>query len=371
MRIRSAHLIAGGIVLGLAGWFASGQISAELAEPTDTASGAGQEQDSAFPVQVAASAARPTGREVVINARSEAARDVELRAETHGRVVGVDVARGGRVNEGDVIVRLDPRERAAVVSGAEATVRRRELEYQAATRLGEKGFQAETKIAEAKAALEAARADLERARIDLEHTTVEAPFAGIVELRPVEVGDYVDVGDSIATIIDQDPFLVVGDVAEAEVGRLEVGMAGDAELVTGEVVSGVISYIASRSDAATRTFRVELEVANPAHELPAGVSALLRLTISQVLAHRVPAALLTLDDQGRLGIKAVGADDRVRFHDAQIVRADNEHVWLAGLPEEVRLITVGHGFVRAGDLVRPVDDPAGTLRAPLVAERRS
>lgn len=370
MRIRSAHLIAGGLALALTGWLASGQLSAGLTEADQAeVAGAAEPAHEAVAVRVSWSEAQPVEQNVTVNGWTEAARDVEIRAETSGRVIAVGPPRGSLVETGEVLLRLDPREHEAEVRSAEATFRQRELEYQAAVRLGEKGFQAETRVAEAAAALGSARASLERARIDLEHATVEAPFAGILERRPIEVGDFVDIGDQLALLIDQDPFLVMGDVAEVEVGGLEVGMPGDAVLITGATVDGRISYIASRADPATRTFRVELEVPNPDRRLPAGVSAALRVRTGEVLAHRVPASLLALDDQGRLGIKTVADDDRVRFYEADIVRAESDRLWLAGLPDRLRLITVGQGFVSEGDRVRPIDD--GSIQAPLVAERRS
>lgn len=79
------------------------------------------------------------------------------------------------------------------------------------------------------------------------------------------------------------------------------------------------------------------------------------------MAHLVSPALLTLDDEGVVGIRTVGADGRVEFHAAEIVADETAGVWLAGLPETVTVITVGHEFVREGDKVEVVlesDEPA-------------
>jgi multidrug efflux system membrane fusion protein len=156
-------------------------------------------------------------------------------------------------------------------------------------------------------------------------------------------------------------------VAEAEVGRLAVGMPGKARLITGQTVTGKLRYVGSRADPATRTFEVELEVANPDGRFAAGVSAELSIVHERAQAHRVPASLLSLDDDGVLGVKAVDDDNRVVFHPVDLVRAEADAVWLGGLPERLRLITVGQGFVRAGDAVRAIseDDPAPA--GPLVA----
>jgi len=58
----------------------------------------------------------------------------------------------------------------------------------------------------------------------------------------------------------------------------------------------------------------------------------------------------------------------VVFHPAEIVRAEGDALWVAGLPERLRVITVGHGFVRAGDEVRPIPEAAAGDLDPLVAE---
>ena len=379
MRLKRSYLLAAGLALGVTGWLASGQIDA-------LTGGGGERQAAARAVEAEAMAAAaapqpmavrvremeaaPVARQIVVNGRTAPARAVEVRAETHGRVVEVGPAKGDRVEAGGVLLRLDTRDREVALAQAEAGRRQRELEARAARTLGERGFQAETRVAEAEALLEAARAAVARARIGLDDTTVRAPFDGVLERRPVEVGDYVEVGDVLAAVIEQDPFLVVGDVAETEVGRLRVGMPGRAELVTGRTVEGALRYVASEADPATRTFRIELEVPNPGGRFAAGVSTRLILEDEAAAAHRVSAGLLVLDDAGAIGVKAVDDDGVVTFHPARVVRAEADAVWLAGLPERVRLITVGQGFVRPGDRVRPVaeTDTAATDDAATTAD---
>jgi multidrug efflux system membrane fusion protein len=70
-----------------------------------------------------------------------------------------------------------------------------------------------------------------------------------------------------------------------------------------------------------------------------------------VRAHRISAAMLVLADDGTLGIKAVDAEGIVRFHPARIVRSETDAVWLGGLPDELKVIVTGQGFVAAGEAV--------------------
>jgi multidrug efflux system membrane fusion protein len=369
MRIKTSYLIAAGIALAISGWLASGQLDAGKTAPEPAGPAAASDAARLPSVRVREMVAEPIQREIVINGKTAPARVVTLRAETSGRVDAIGVARGASVAAGDVLIRLDPRERRAMVEEAEATLTMREIEAAAAEKLGAKGFQAETKVAAAKANLEAAQAALERAQIELAHTEILAPFAGVLDKRPIEIGDFVDIGDPVATVIEQDPFLVTGEVAESKVGSLAVGMPGSARLVTGLRVEGQVRYIAAQSDPATRTFTVELEVRHPNGRFAAGVSAELRIGLERALAHRVPASLLALDDAGVLGVKAVDGQGRVVFHPAEVLRADADSIWLGGLPERLRLITVGQGFVNPGATVTAVPEVAPASEA--AAESRS
>jgi multidrug efflux system membrane fusion protein len=355
--------------LALAGWLASrplerwlrggGDVPAATASLPAAASAAPTAPPRAS-VRVVESAAAPVTPELVINGRTEPARAVSLKAETGGRVVATPVPEGALVEAGAVLVRLDERDRRSRVAEMEARLEQRDLAYEAARRLGERQFQARTAVAEARAGLEAARAALHEARLDLERTEPRAPFAAVLEARAVEVGDYAEPGDEVARLVERDPFLVVGDAPETLAGRFRAGQEGRAALADGTEVLGRVRFVAGVADPGTRTFRVELEVPNPQGAIRAGMSARIVVPEPAVAAHRVSAAALVLGDDGSVGIQAVeGAGEAgvVRFHEARIVKAGADAVWLAGLPERLRVVTTGQGFVRAGQAVRVQAEP--------------
>ena len=357
MAVKKSYVIAGVLALALIGWLASGQMRApDQADVETTAAEEPVTHQSLekMSVRVRDLTAEPIAREIVINGKTAPVRLVELRAETTGRVLKIEAEEGALVEEGNVLVRLDPRDRELAKLEAEALLRQRQIELDAAKKLGEKGFQAETNVALAETSFAAAEAALRRAEMALDHIVIKAPFAGILDRRHVEIGDFVDIGDPIAMVLDQDPFLVVGDVTETDVAKIKTGMATTVRLAGGNVVSGSVSYIASRANEQTRTFEIEIEVPNPTGRLAAGASAEIRLSLERVSAQRVSPSVLTLADDGALGVKTVNTDNIVVFMPVAIARADNDNVWLTGLPEKVRLITVGQGFVSDGVEVTPV-----------------
>ncbi|MBS64230.1 efflux RND transporter periplasmic adaptor subunit [Salinisphaera sp.] len=341
------------IVVALAAWLASGMVGGD--EPAGEAA---PKADQAQPVSVAVrtSTAEQVWREVELNGRTAPDRAVTLRAQTAGRIDSVNARRGARVEAGEVLARIALDDRGASRNEARAVVKQRRLQYEAVRKMSEKGYQTRTDLAQAKSDLEAAQAQLANIQQDIDNTVVRAPFAGVLETRPVEVGDYVAVGDEIARVIQQNPFVVRGDLAEKDVAFVEPGQPGRARLIDGSTVEGRVRYVATEADEATRTYPVELEVDNPGGRLVSGASAKLILPLEQVEAHEVAADLLTLDEAGEMGIKTIGEDGRVAFHGADIVKSSDQRLWLGGLPESVRLITSGQGFVRAGDAVQIVDD---------------
>jgi len=358
--MKTSYLVASGIAIAVTAWLLSGQITND--EPV-TSAGAVSETAQPAPqplarVRVRQQTAEPRIVEIVLRGQTVANREVELRAETRGKVIEVPAEKGALVHTGDVIARLSDDDRQARLAMARALLAQRELEYDNAQKLAKKGYRAETDVAETRAKLEEAKANVTSMEIDIEHTTINAPFTGVVEERPVEIGDFATMGDTVARIVDLDPVLVVGQVSERDVDKIRVGMPGSARLVSGETVSGKVRFVGSAADAKTRTFRVELEVPNPARAIVQGVSAELHLPVADLPAHRVSPAILTLAENGDVGVKTVGPGNVVEFHAVTIVATGADGVWLAGLPPTVTFITVGQDFVTAGQKVEPVPESA-------------
>ena len=361
-------LAAGAVTLAVALWMLSG-VGDDPPSPStrstlrDGEAGGGDNPERRPRVLVQRSTARAITREILVSARTEPNRQVELRAETDGAVVSIGAERGAIVANGQRIVSLDMRDRTALLEEAEALIVQMQLQYEAAERLRGQQFVSEAQIAEAKARLVGAEAVKHRILDDIGYTTVKAPFDAVLQDRSVEIGDYVQAGDAVAFLVDTDPMIVVGEVNEREVHSLAVGNTGTARLVDDTIVEGTIRYLAPVADENTRTFRVELAVPNPDGSLRAGMTADLRLAAEQITAHSLSPAALALADDGTVGVKAVDAASRVRFYPVEIVSASPEGISVTGLPQELGIISLGSGFVIEGQIVEAVSDPAAMSRS--------
>lgn len=342
------------VLVGL--WMLSGQLDSGDTQERNTQRSTTSPTIKRSSVRVRTQSAEEVQRTIVVNGKTAPARVVELSAETDGRVEFIGAERGRNISRGELIVRLDERDRSARLSQAKATVKQREVEFEARERLKTESYVSEAQLQEAVAALEAARTELTRAQLDLTYMMIRAPFDGALQSRIVEVGDFVKRGDPIATFVDNRTIIVTANLSEFDARYVNVDDLAEARLATGGTVRGRIRYVAPVAHEATRTFTVELEVDNSDGRLRPGGTAELRIPAESLLAHRVSPSLLTLDDAGNVGIKIINDQGKVEFVVADIALSSADGVWIAGLPPTVTIITVGQGFVATGSVVNAIPE---------------
>jgi multidrug efflux system membrane fusion protein len=191
-----------------------------------------------------------------------------------------------------------------------------------------------------------------QAEVQLDQINIRAPFSGVFDQRAAEVGAYLSPGQACGTVIELDPLLIVGDVAETDTAPLHLGALATATLVSGETLSGRVRYVAHDADPQTRTYRVEIEARNPGARVRSGLSAEVQVSAGAGAAHLVPETALVLDSAGRQGVRYVQDDGRVAFAPVKVIDTGPQGVWVAGLRGAVRLITVGQSYVSEGQKVR-------------------
>jgi len=344
--------------------------------------------DEAVGVIAVHSVAEVVDNAVILRGQTEADRQVDVRAETSGKVVSEPLQKGAFVEAGQQLCRLEPDTREVTLAEAqarmaeaqarvpEARARLQEAEARlaearindnAASELSQEGFASETRVAATKAAMRSAEAAVETAKSNLESTranirsaeaavaaaeeeiarlTITAPFAGRLESDTAELGSLLQPGALCATVIRLDPMKLVGFVTETAVSRIEPGARATARLASGQRVEGEVVFLSRAADPDTRTFRVEVEVANDDLSLRDGQSAEIMIAAEGARAHRLPQSALTLDDEGTMGVRLVDDDgSTTRFAPVSILRDTPEGAWLTGLPETADVIVIGQEYV--------------------------
>ncbi len=351
--------------------------------------------DTAMGVVALRSTAREIDSAVVLRGQTKANRQVEVLAETTSTVISEPKRKGAFVEAGDLLCELDPGTRPANL--AEAMARKSEAESRmpeaeakldeaharvaeaeilltAARKLSETGFGSETRRISSEATMSAAEAGVKSAEAGLETTqagieaaaaavgaakreidrlTIEAPFRGLLESDTAELGSLMQPGSLCATVIQLNPIKLVGFVPETEVNRVIVGSGASAQLATGLQVQGRVTFLSRSADETTRTFEVEITVPNDELLIRDGQTATIQIAAEGAKAHLLPQSALTLNNEGQLGVRTVGAGNVVDFMPVRLLRDSADGVWIGGLPETVDIIVIGQEFVTKGVVVAP------------------
>ena len=261
------------------------------------------------------------------------------------------------MQKGDIIAVLSDEAREAQVAQARALLNQRKAELDAKRRLIEMGNMPRLDLVNLEAQFKAAEAGLAAAEAERDRGVVLAPWSGIVTDVPVEVGQaaFSFTGREIAHIIALDP-IACGGRGGGTPARAASSSAIPAEvrLVTGETVAGQDPLrLANRRARMTRTYRVEIEIANPDACHPGRHH---RGGHDQARARAGhPRAALGAHLLVGAATSACGPWTRrrkVAFIPVSVVEDEHAFMWVAGIADGARVIVQGQDFVREGSASR-------------------
>ena len=245
---------------------------------------------------------------------------------------------------------------AARVAQMQARVAHYELDADASKSLVAKAHQSQNQANKLLADLKQAQADAIAAQMDLGYTRIRAPFDGVFVKGAIDEGSFANVGNPLGRLVNLNPLRIVVYVGEQEYPLLTVGQECNVLLPQGETRLAKITFKSPVTTNKTHTFEVHLELDNPNYTLPEGLAVTTLAQTNHALATTLPASLLTLDDEGKMGVKTIDSESKVRFIPLTLLSGNHEHVIVSGLTEPVRIITRGQEFVNEGQAVSFEDE---------------
>ena len=364
-RFRFHKLAALAVLVGVGVWVATGEFSSvgsaqnEAQAPAETAE---QPKAALRTVAVITPPRLQHARAIRISGHTEAEKRVTLATRVMGVIESLPVKQGERVERGDLVMRLDASDKEAAIRMAESVVTQRQAEASAAERLVAGGNAPKLQADQARAALATAKSQLETAKAELAQYEIYAPYNGLIDRVPVQRGSTILAGAEVATLINLDPLLAIGEVSERDLRYLKLGNEADIKLVDGKTVKGTLRYISRDASSATRTFRIEVAIPNEDKALPAGMTAEITLLAEPTDSIMLPRSVVTLSSDGDLGIRAVDKDNKVVFFPIDLVDDTAQGLVLAGIPADARVIVAGQDLVSDGDEVKPVEADIATIQ---------
>lgn len=290
---------------------------------------------------------------------------VDLQAEISGKVVSINFREGARVRAGDLLVKLND-------AGLQATLRRvryqmalAELRERRIAQLLKDGLVRQDEYDAALSEVNVRNAEVALTEAQIAETEIRAPFDGVVGLRFVSVGAFINASTQVATLQRIDRLKIDFSIPEKYAGRIQLGSPVRFTVAGSDLAyAGELYAYDPRIDTATRTVLIRARVPNPDGRLLPGAFASVTLTLAQIDdALMVPAVAVVpdLDERAVFVVKDGYAERRV----VEIgTRTDRDVQILSGVQPGDLVITSGLQQLRPGMAVA-IDDGTDHHAAPV------
>jgi membrane fusion protein, multidrug efflux system len=302
-------------------------------------------------------------------------RTVTVRSRVDGQIIKVDFRQGRMVQEGDVLVEIDPRPYKAALDQAlakkaqdEANLANAKLDLgryislkDAATRQQVDTQQA--MVDQLTAQVAGDQAAIENAQTQVDYTTIKAPLSGRAGFRTVDPGNIVHASDQtgIVTIVQLQPISVVFTAPEEDVQLINKALEGDdvpVKALSSDglriLAEGRLALVNNEVDQATGTIGMKATFANKDNVLWPGLSVSTRLlvdTLKQVVV--VPDDAVQRGPDG-LYVFVVGDDNKVSMRPVTVSHSDEgRSVVERGLTPGEKVVVAGQYRLQVGSVVQP------------------
>ena len=291
--------------------------------------------------------------------------DAPVLARVGGAVVELLVEEGDRVEEGQILARLDGERLRLDMLAARAKMEQARREFARNQDLARRGLVSEAMFESLQFDVDALQASFALAKLNYEYSTIRAPIKGVVSSRDIKKGQTIAANDVVFRITDASELVAYMQIPQAELIKFSAGHKASLQVdaIPDTDFYATIARISPTIDVRNGTFRATALIDNGKGHLAPGMFA--RFTIAYEKhqdALLVPAAAVVEEDEDKaVYVVANGAVAR-RVIEIGITSGDQVEV-LRGLDGNEEIVVVGHTGLRDGSKVlasnRTMDDVTG------------
>lgn len=380
--------LASFVVVGVFGALFAGAYWIFLAEAKPPGGGFGPPGGFAVPVEVAEVSQAASKKSVIAVGTLASSDSVVVRSEVSGRIASLNIPEGQPIKAGAVLVQLDPSVELASLRQAKASLDLARANFKRADELLKRGSGTARTLDEARSELKVGEATVALMEAQLERMTVIAPFAGVLGLKRVALGDYLAPGAEIINIEKIDPLRVEFRVPEVFLAMVKTGskVSLTVDAFPGRTFDGEVYAIDPKIDVAGRSIVIRASVPNASGELKPGLFA--RVTLDLVVnegALWVPEESIVPIGDNRFVYKVLSETvegqpkSKVAFAPVKIGQRSRGQVEIVeGLQPKDVVVTAGVLKIYEGAAVMPIPaqaaeakpDSAGATPASPPAEQK-
>ncbi|MEH2484393.1 efflux RND transporter periplasmic adaptor subunit [Bradyrhizobium sp. AZCC 2230] len=298
---------------------------------------------------------------------------VQVRTRVDGQIDKIAFTEGQMVNQGDLLVEIDPRPFQAALDQAkakkaqdEANLANANLDLQRYTKLGEFATRQQTDtqrstVAQLTAQIAADEAAIANAQTQLDYTQVKSPITGLAGLRQVDIGNIVNASSQtgVVTIAQVEPITVIFTAPEDQLPYISEGQkSGELKVIAfttdgkKTLAEGKLAVINNQVDTTSGTIRLKAVFANKEHTLWPGQSVSTRLLVRTLKDATIVPDDAVLHSTNGLYAYTVNQDNKAEVRKIKVSYAiDGRSVVDEGLSPGQQVITGGQYKVQPGSLV--------------------
>ena len=262
-----------------------------------------------FKVKSLISLATEINKTVSISSTSEAYRKIEVKSEVTSKIEKILKKKGSFVDKGQIVIKLE--------------------EFDSYKKLFENDLISKN---------------------EFNKIALMAPFNGIILDGHKIEGELVTPGSSVYEIIDLSRIKIVGYLNENEIKGINIKNKVEVSILD-KIIEGTIDYISPIADYNTKTFEISVIFDNLDLSIRDGLSAELKIYKEKIKVHQISPSVLSLGDDGDIGIKVLNQDNEVIFKEIVIIEDTSDYMLISGLEDKENIITVGQQYVSSGDKV--------------------
>ncbi len=262
-----------------------------------------------FKVKSLISSATEINKTVSISSTSEAYRKIEVKSEVTSKIEKILKKKGSFVDKGQIVIKLE--------------------EFDSYKKLFENDLISKN---------------------EFNKIALMAPFNGIILDGHKIEGELVTPGSSVYEIIDLSRIKIVGYLNENEIKGINIKNKVEVSILD-KIIEGTIDYISPIADYSTKTFEISVIFDNLDLSIRDGLSAELKIYKEKIKVHKISPSVLSLGDDGDIGIKVLNQDNEVIFKEIVIIEDTSDYMLISGLEDKENIITIGQQYVSSGDKV--------------------
>ena len=262
-----------------------------------------------FKVKSLISLATEINKTVSISSTSEAYRKIEVKSEVTSKIEKILKKKGSFVDKGQIVIKLE--------------------EFDSYKKLFENDLISKN---------------------EFNKIALMAPFNGIILDGHKIEGELVTPGSSVYEIIDLSKIKIVGYLNENEIKGIDIKNKVEVSILD-KIIEGTIDYISPIADYNTKTFEISVIFDNLDLSIRDGLSAELKIYKEKIKVHQISPSVLSLGDDGDIGIKVLNQDNEVIFKEIVIIEDTSDYMLISGLEDKENIITIGQQYVSSGDKV--------------------